>query len=59
MNDSTPIKLSELTNRIRETLNRSFGNQYYWVFADITDYSFNPDKNYHYFELVEKGRPGR
>jgi exodeoxyribonuclease VII large subunit len=58
MNESTPIKLSELTNRIRETLNRSFGNQYFWVFADITDYNFKPDKNYHYFELVEKGDQG-
>ncbi len=55
MNPSTPIKLSELTTRIRDTLNKTFGNQSYWVFADITNYSFKPDKNYHYFELVEKG----
>ena len=55
MNESTPIKLSELTARIRDTLKSSFGNQAYWVFADITNYSFNPEKNHHYFELVEKG----
>jgi exodeoxyribonuclease VII large subunit len=55
MNASAPIKLSELTTKIRDTLNSTFGNQSYWVFADITNYSFKPDKNYHYFELVEKG----
>ena len=58
MDASTPIKLSELTVKIRDTLNRSFANQSYWVFADITNYSFKSDKNYHYFELVEKGDTG-
>ena len=58
MDASTPIKLSELTAKIRDTLNRSFANQSYWVFADITNYSFKSDKNYHYFELVEKGDLG-
>ncbi len=55
MIETKPIKLSELTTQIRDTLSRSFANQSYWVFADITNYSFKPDKNYHYFELVEKG----
>jgi exodeoxyribonuclease VII large subunit len=55
MTSSVPIKLSELTTKIKDTLNSTFGNQSYWVFADITNYSFKPDKNYHYFELVEKG----
>ena len=58
MNASPPIKLSELTSQIRDTLARSFGNQSYWVFADITNHSFNPEKNHHYFELVEKGDNG-
>jgi exodeoxyribonuclease VII large subunit len=58
MSASTPIKLSELTSRIRDTLNNSFGNQSYWVFADITNYGFKSDKNYHYFDLVEKGDRG-
>ena len=58
MSETLPIKLSELTSRIRDTLNRSFANQSYWVFADITNYSFKSDKNYHYFELVEKGDAG-
>jgi len=58
MSETLPIKLSELTSRIRDTLNRSFANQSYWVFADITNYSFKSDKNYHYFELVEKGDTG-
>jgi len=55
MSSTAPIKLSELTTKIRDTLNTTFANQSYWVFADITNYSFKPDKNYHYFELVEKG----
>ena len=55
MNELTPIKLSELTKRIRDTLNSSFGNQLFWVFAEITNHSYQPDKNHHYFELVEKG----
>ena len=58
MNVTTPIKLSELSTRIRDTLNIGFGNQSFWVFADITNYSFKTDKNHHYFDLVEKGEKG-
>ena len=48
------IRLSELTSRINDTLRSAFGMTGFWVIADITNHSFRGQKNYHYFELVEK-----
>jgi exodeoxyribonuclease VII large subunit len=49
-----PIRLSELTGKISETLRASFGTAGFWVIADITSHSFRAQKNHHYFDLVEK-----
>jgi exodeoxyribonuclease VII large subunit len=49
-----PIKLSQLTRQIQQTVQNVFAGQKYWVLADITNYSFQSNQNYHYFELVEK-----
>lgn len=54
MPETPHIRLSELTARIRQTLEQAFNNQHFWVIADITNHSFKPIKNNHYFELVEK-----
>jgi exodeoxyribonuclease VII large subunit len=51
------IRLSELTGKIQETLEQAFHNTTFWVIADITNHSYKPIRNYHYFELVEKA-PG-
>lgn len=49
------IKLSELNDKINQTITDRFAGQTFWVVADITNHSFKADKKIHYFELVEKG----
>jgi exodeoxyribonuclease VII large subunit len=48
------IKLSDLTTRIRQTILEKFGEQSYWVLAEISGHKFYPDRDRHYFDLVEK-----
>jgi exodeoxyribonuclease VII large subunit len=50
----TPIKLSELTGMIRETLSQRFDRESFWVLADVSDHKFYPQKKNHFFDLVEK-----
>jgi exodeoxyribonuclease VII large subunit len=50
----TYIKLSDLTKRIRQVLNETFGDQTYWIIAEISGHKFYPDRDRHYFDLVEK-----
>jgi exodeoxyribonuclease VII large subunit len=54
LSNHNSIKLSQLTGHIQRTLDDVFGNQTYWVIADITNYTHKAQSNYHYFELVEK-----
>jgi exodeoxyribonuclease VII large subunit len=49
-----PLRLSQLTDSISETLRNAFANRTFWVIADVTNHSFRQDKNYHHFDLVEK-----
>ncbi len=35
-------------------MQQAFAGRSYWVKADITSHSYYPDKNIHYFDLVEK-----
>lgn len=48
------IKLSELTGIIKEAIQRVFGTGSFWVIADVTSHTYKPERNFHYFELVEK-----
>ena len=48
------ISLSELTGAIRNTIEEGFAHSKFWVIADVTNYTYKPQSNYHYFELVEK-----
>ncbi|SDL78426.1 exodeoxyribonuclease VII large subunit [Pedobacter sp. ok626] len=50
------IRLSELTNQIRQTIDGVFGNRTFWVIADVTSHTYKEQSNYHYFELVEKDK---
>lgn len=50
------IKLSELTGQIQSVIHDVFGGRTFWVIADITNYTYKPQNNYHYFELVEKDK---
>lgn len=52
------IRLSQLNDKIQDTINDRFRGQTYWVAADITNHSFKADKKIHYFELVEKAVSG-
>lgn len=58
MSNIAPIKLSALTAQIQKTLQDVFVGQTFWVIADVTNYSFQSQKNYHYFDLVEKAESG-
>jgi exodeoxyribonuclease VII large subunit len=50
------IKLSELTSQIQQVIDGAFGHKTFWIIADITNYTYKPQSNYHYFELVEKDK---
>ncbi|WP_222943838.1 exodeoxyribonuclease VII large subunit [Pedobacter sp. N36a] len=50
------IKLSELTRQIQQAIDGVFRQQTFWIIADITNYTYKPQSNYHYFELVEKDK---
>lgn len=50
------IKLSELTGQIQDAINGVFGARSFWVIADVTSYTYKPQSNFHYFELVEKDK---
>ena len=50
------IKLSELTGQISKAINGIFGAATFWVIADISNYTYKPQSNFHYFELVEKDK---
>lgn len=49
-----PLSLSELTVKIQGVFDEAFINQIYWVFADVSNHSFQHNKGFHYFDLVEK-----
>lgn len=48
------LQLSQLTERIAESISNSFAHQTYWVIGDVSGHTFYPNKEHHYFELVEK-----
>lgn len=50
------IRLSELTEQIRQAIDGFFGSRTFWVIADVTSHTYKSQSNYHYFELVEKDR---
>jgi exodeoxyribonuclease VII large subunit len=52
------ITLSELTGHISDVISDNFAGAFYWVVADISNHTFYPNKDHHYFELVEKDESG-
>src|SRR5438105_7054631 len=48
------IRLSELSGKITEAINNAFNGLSFWVIADVTSYTYKSQRNYHYFDLVEK-----
>lgn len=58
LTQTTAVQLSELTTQIAEAIQRSFFQRSHWVIADVSNHTFYPNKQHHYFELVEKGVEG-
>lgn len=58
MPDIAPIRLSDLAGAIRSKLDEGFGARSWWVLADVANHRFYPQKDHHYFDLVEKGPRG-
>jgi exodeoxyribonuclease VII large subunit len=48
------IKLSDLSAKIKRTIDDAFESHAFWVVADVTNHTFKSANNFHYFELVEK-----
>ena len=47
-----------MTAKVQNALSAAFANKHFWVIAEITNYSFYPQRNHHYFDLVEKAQSG-
>ena len=48
------LSLSELTNKIRKTIQDAFSGNYYWVVGEVSGHKFYQDTNKHFLDLVEK-----
>ncbi len=48
------ITLLELATKIEGVILQNFGETTYWIVAEICGHKFYPDKDRHYFDLVEK-----
>lgn len=58
MPSTAPIRLSDLAGAIRSALDDRFGGQTWWVLAEVANHRYYPQKDHHYFDLVEKGAHG-
>ena len=56
LSNPASIKLSDLTGQVQRAIDGVFSQRTFWVIADITNYTYKPQSNYHYFELVEKDK---
>jgi exodeoxyribonuclease VII large subunit len=54
MPEITPIRLSDLTSLIQDTLQQRFDRESFWILADVSDHKFYETRKHHYFNLVEK-----
>lgn len=55
---STPMRLSQLSLIIQETLSEVFSFRRFWVIAEISNHSYYAQKGFHYFDLVETEQKG-
>lgn len=55
MEGSQHIKLSELTAQIEGAIKGAFESRTFWVLAEIAGLKHYQEKNYYFFDLVEKG----
>lgn len=52
--EATAITLSELSNKIQGAISQYFGQETYWIIAEISGHKFYPNNDRHYFDFVEK-----
>jgi exodeoxyribonuclease VII large subunit len=52
------LPLSQLTDRIAEVIEDALSYHSWWVIADVSNHTFYPNKDHHYFDLVEKEEGG-
>ncbi len=50
---NAPMRLSQLSELIRISMQESFGWQRFWVVAEISNHSFYAQRGFHYFDLIE------
>ncbi|RYE26003.1 MAG: exodeoxyribonuclease VII large subunit, partial [Sphingobacteriaceae bacterium] len=50
------IRLSELSAKVTRAIEEAFSYTSFWVIADVTNHTYKSQKDYHYFELVEKAK---
>lgn len=50
----TYMTLSDLTRKVRDVVYQAFGEHSYWIVAEVSGHKFYPDRDRHYFDLVEK-----
>ncbi|HRH65368.1 MAG TPA: exodeoxyribonuclease VII large subunit [Bacteroidia bacterium] len=54
MSEIIPLKLSDLARKVGQAIRQSFGDEFFWVVAEISGHKFYPNQDRHYFEFVEK-----
>lgn len=54
MSEIKHIKLSELTSHIEQVIKTAFASKTYWVLAETSAVKYYTQKNYFFFDLVEK-----
>jgi exodeoxyribonuclease VII large subunit len=54
MSGIQPITLTELCRRIQGAITQYFGQESYWIVAEITSHKFYSNNDRHYFDFIEK-----
>lgn len=56
MATEAPLRLSELTAKLENFFAGRFGGKTFWVIAEVSNHKFNPAKQWHFFDLIEKAK---
>lgn len=58
MSQPQPLPLSWLLGQINDQLDAAFGNEEYWILAEVSDFSYHQGSGHRYFNLVERNERG-
>lgn len=56
MANEAPLRLSELTAKLENFFAGRFGGKTFWVIAEVSNHKYNPAKQWHFFDLIEKAK---